>query len=251
MGVILGVVAAFLLFKSGILNSLGLPGLSSSGAVAPPPTVVVQASANNSAQNDASIASGVSKGLNLIPIAGPAISAAFNLLSAGLIQASQARAKAARDENSAVAAAVPGWDAAVSQIVAAYNAGTISAIQADNLFSQIMANYWSETVPKIQSGRNGCNGGNNCPPSIAPNSGSATNAGGNNYCSGSIGAACCVGCADLQLSVDNMEWAVSNASKTGQPTTAFIQQVFASKYGGANRASYTVTFNPPVSGISG
>lgn len=263
VGVVIGLVATFFIFKSGILNSLNLgsTGLTGAGVVQPPPTIAVLPQAT-STQDLSNVAQGVSTGIssvtsifsktsNLVPVIGPAISAAFNLIAGSLIAASQKRAKEARTENAAVAAAIPGWDQAVSQIVAAYNNGSISAVQVDSLLSTIMANYWNETGPQIQPGRNGCNAGANCPPSVAPNSGSATNAGGNNYCSGNIGAACCVGCADLQLSVDNMEWAVANASKTGRPTTAFIQVVFASKYGGVNRSSYNVTFVPPVAGITG
>jgi hypothetical protein len=118
------------------------------------------------------------------------------------------------------------------------------------LLQTVMANFWSETVPQIQPGRNGCNGGANCPPSVAPNSGSAyATTAPSSYCSGSIGAACCVGCADLQLSIDNMEWAVAHADSTGQPTTAFVQTVYASKYGGVNRPAYLVTFRPLIATV--
>jgi hypothetical protein len=263
MGILIGIVAAFLIFKSGILSSLNLGATGiSSGYVAPPPTVVTAPQAGQ-IQQEQLVAQGVGTGIstatqdlskvsNLVPVIGPAISAAFSLLAGSLIAASAARAKAATSENTAVARAVPGWDQAVAQIVAAYNAGNISAVQVDSLLSTIMANYWNEVTPQIQSGRNGCQGGATCPQSVAPNSGSATaTTAPSSYCSGDIGAACCVGCADLQLSVDNMEWAVANANKTGQATTAFIQQVFASKYGGANRSSYLVTFVPPISGVTG
>jgi hypothetical protein len=102
---------------------------------------------------------------------------------------------------------------------------------------------------KIQPGRNGCNNGANCPPSVNPSSDSSTaTVAAANYCSGSIGAACCVGCADLALSVSNLQWAVKQVAKTGQPQTAFIQTVFASKYGGANRPAYLVNLTPPALG---
>lgn len=262
MGVLVGVVVAFLILKSGVLGSVLAGNGAGAGAVAPPPTFRVAAS-DGGAGGLSADAAGISTGLssatsafsktsNLVPIIGPAISAAFNLIAGSLIAASAKRAKEARDENSAVAAAIPGWDQAVATIVAAFNAGTISAVQVDSLLSTIMQNYWTETGPHIQPGRNGCGTGANCPQSIAPNSGSAyATTAPSSYCSGDIGAACCVGCADLQLSTDNMEWAVMQAQKTGQPTTAFIQQVFASKYGGANRAAYLVTFIPPQGSLVG
>lgn len=268
VGLVVGVIAAFLLFKSGILSSLnlGTTGLPPTGYVPPPPTLNIGSSINAAQfQQEGQLASSVigttTSALSSLTASGgalsnlassgvansiPIIGAAFSAIASTLIAASQKRAQEAKTENSAVAQAIPGWDNAVAQIVAAYNAGSLTYVQVDSLLSTIMSNYWNETSPQIQPGRNGCGSGANCPPSIAPNSGSATNSGGANYCSGNIGAACCVGCADLQLSVDNMEWAVAQATKTGQPSTAFIQQVFASKYGGANRAAYLVTFIPPA-----
>jgi hypothetical protein len=246
--VILG--AAYFAYTNGIFAQLGI-GLPSSPSQNGPPVVAVAPSSavGSTLQTANAAAGGVAVGLNAIPVAGPAISAAFKALSSVLLAASAARAKAATSENAAVAAGLPGWDTAVGQITASYNSGAISYTQAQQLFAMTLANFWAEMQGKIQSGRNGCNYGANCPPSVNPSSDQSTAiVGASNYCSGSIGAACCVGCADLSLSVANLNWAVAQAAKTGTPTNAFIQTVFASKYGGANRAAYNVTFVPPAVG---
>jgi len=250
LGVILGLIVAYLAYSSGILSQFGI-GSTAVTQSGPPVQVVAPnvAAIQAQAATSSAVLSGVSVGLNAIPVAGPAISAAFKALSSVLLAASAARAKAATTENAAVAAGIPGWDTAVGQIAAAYNSGSITYTQAQQLFVTTLQNFWAEMQGKIQSGRNGCNYGANCPPSVNPSSDQSTAiVGASNYCSGSIGAACCVGCADLSLSVANLQWAVGQAAKTGSPANAFIQTVFASKYGGANRAAYNVTFTPPVVG---
>ena len=266
LGVIIGVVVAVLLLKSGMFGTLNIaPGVVAAPiAVAPQTAAQVSAGIQQSAQQESAIATGTIQGAtqiassltasggalgnvsNSVSSSIPVIGAAFSLIASSLIAASQKRAKEAQNENQAVASALAPWDAAVAQIVAAYNAGTLTVAQTQSLLGTIMSNYWNEVTPQIQPGRNGCSSGSNCPPSATPNSSMSYNAGGNNYCSGSIGAACCVGCADLQLSVDNMQWAVLHANSSGKPVTAFVQIVYASKYGGVNRPAYTVTFSPPL-----
>lgn len=242
-------VLAYLAYSGGLLAQFGIvapPSIVQSGPpvqVVPPAASVVNAPNVNNA-----VVGGVATGLNAIPVAGPAISSAFKAISSVLLAASAARAKAAVNENAAVAAGIPGFDTAVGQVAGGFNSGSISASQAQTLFAQILSNYWSEVSGKIQSGRNGCNTGASCPPPNNPNSDQSTNAGGNNYCSGNIGAACCVGCADLALSIANLQWAVNQCAKTGQEQSAFIQVVFASKYGGVNRPAYTVNFTPQIAG---
>ena len=267
VGIIVGLIAAYLVFQSGILAQFGIgPGAAtaianSGGPVQTVAPTVTAASiqqeqqvatggigAATSAASSLSASGGllsnqVSSGVaSAIPIVG----AAFSIIASTLLAASAARAKAATNENAAVAAAIPGWDNAIAQIANAYNAGSLTVTQAQALFAQTLINYWNEMQGKIQSGRNGCNYGANCPPSVNPSSDQATAiVGASNYCSGSIGAACCIGCADLALSVANLQWAVAQADKSGSPAIAFIQVVYASKYGGANRAAYYVTLTPP------
>lgn len=233
---LLAVVGYLFLSKTSVGASLGLP--STSSYVAPPVGVVTQGSGTlDPTQNSEFAAVQASNvALNAIPVVGPAVAAVANVLTASLKAASQQRAKQATTENAAVALAVPGWDQAIAQIVAAYNNGSLSAAQVSQLIAQAWANYWSEVGPKIQPGRNGCQ------------SGAVTQPKGVSFCGGaSYGAACCVGYDDLKNSNNNMNFAVNNAANTGKPTPAVILGVFASKYGGITRQQYTVMFTPPIS----
>ena len=223
----------------GAILSAANPAVNPASPSYNPSAVTAQLNALSTGVNAAASASPLSGGTASI------LTSSFSVLSGILLSASQARGKAAEAENAAVALGLPGWDQAIQLIASAYNGGCISYTQAQTLFAQSLTNFWAEMQGKIQSGRNGCNYGANCPPSVNPSSDQSTAiVGASNYCSGSIGAACCVGCADLALSVANLQWAVGQAAKTGAQTNAFIQTVFASKYGGANRAAYNVVFTP-------
>jgi hypothetical protein len=162
-----------------------------------------------------------------VPIIGGIVDSLISVFSAQ----SQKRAAQARDENSAVAQAVPGWDANIRQIVSAYNNGQISGAQAKTLINTIWGLYWQEVTPRIQPDRNGCNGGTVDQPS------NVSFCGGKQY-----GAACCVGYDDLKNSNNNMYAAIDLTEKNGQVAPANILPVFASKYGGINRPAYVVTF---------
>ena len=170
-------------------------------------------------------------------------------IAAALWAAHEARVKQARDENSAMNLGVQGVDKELAVINQAYNAGQISANDAVHLLSQTMSHYWALVTPHIQPGRNGCSGGTACPPWPASGNG----------CSGSIGAACCVGCYDL---AGGPQPAVLNTFDGGDGVTPFyfgvegalivcqhggnmqsaMQGVVASKYGGANRNGYRLTW---------
>jgi hypothetical protein len=207
----IGIIAVigYFLYSRGGLASVGLSVPSSTGVVAPPSGVVIQGSGTLDAaqQNEFAVVQASNTALNAIPVVGPAVAAVANVLTSSLKAASAARAKQATTENAAVALAVPGWDQAIAQIVAAYNNGGLSA---------------SQTVTLTQ-------------PS------------GVSFCGGTTyGAACCVGYDDLKNSNNNMVYAVNQAANTGKPTPAVILAVFASKYGGINRPQYTVTFTPFV-----
>lgn len=245
MGYLIAAIAALYLLSKGSLTSLiGTSGIIN---VAPRSTVVAPnvgaiaapisdvASLGSSAlQVTSSLAAGSSLA-SAIPIAG----AAFSALISAFAAASAKRAKQATNENTAVTQAIPGWDASVTQIVNAYNTGQISAGQVEQALDAIMQNYFAETGPQIQPGRNGCQSG-----SISKEQADSQYP-GMAQCSGSWGAACCVGYADLWNGVNNMLYAVNQADSSGKPSSAIIPAVFASKYGGANRPSYTVTFIRP------
>lgn len=168
-------------------------------------------------------------------------------IAAALYMAHLQRVKQAKDENSAMNLGVQGVDSEMKQINAAYNSHQISAADTLNLLSQVMQHYWQLVGPHIQPGRNGCSTGAACPPWHT------------NACSGSIGAACCVGCYDL---AGGPNPAVLNSFDGGDGSTPFyfgvqgamvavqhgghlqtcMQGVVASKYGGANRNGYRLTW---------
>jgi hypothetical protein len=221
--------------------TIALPGLQTTQAV-------VAAPSNTQSLQEES--QGVSAALNFIPVAGPMLASAFNAISGGLIAASAKRAAAARSENAAVAAAVPGWDAGVRQVVAAYNAGQLTlaelyqfmAVPQSNDASLpstagvLWSNYWNETGPQIQAQRNGCQTGTVKQPT------------GVSFCSGSYGASCCVGYDDLKNGAVYVMQAAkkAEASPGVAVTSTQIPQVFGSKYGGINRPGYMVTLKKPA-----
>lgn len=170
-------------------------------------------------------------------------------IAAALWAAHEQRVKQATDENSAMNLGVAGYDNAMRQINAAFNARQIQASDAITLVQQVFATYWAEVTPHIQPGRNGCNGGASCPP--WPVSG--------NGCSGDIGAACCVGCYDL---AGGSGPAVLGTADGGDGSTPFYfgtegtiitlqhgggvvayQAVYGSKYGGKNRPGYRLVWS--------
>lgn len=221
-------------------------GLSSLGGVplgGPPQAVGVQATTTANAGTFTAIKT-ANLALNAIPVVGPALSAVAQALTSWLQAQSQKRAKEAIDENTAVAAAVPGWDQAMYQIQTNYNNGGLSAAQATALVDLAWTNYWQECGPKIQPGRNGCQGGTMSKQQAD------TQFPGLKQCSGSWGAACCVGYSDLANGAASVKAAIAQTDNNGAPAVANIPAVFGSKYGGANRPQYTLTFVRPSSAFT-
>lgn len=172
-----------------------------------------------------------SSAIKAVPVVGAVIGGLIDVFAAQ----SQKRAQQATDENSAVAAAVPGWDQSISTIVRYYNAGQLTAQNVRDAIDAVWQNYWNETGPRIQPGRNGCQ------------SGQVVQASTQTFCGGkTYGAACCVGYDDLKNSNNNLKAALSQTENTGKPANAYILPVFASKYGGINRPGYTLTLTKPT-----
>lgn len=182
-------------------------------------------------------------------IAGVAIvGAVFGALMAAHAQ----RVKQATDENSAVNLGVKGFDADVANIANAVNTKQITAGQAIQYILQAKANFWALCSPHIQPGRNGCQSGAACPggqvgdKATAPEvwilgKGTGRPTGcttGQCACTGSIGAACCVGCNCINGATANLI-ALWSSGKTG---TTGVCKVFASKYGGQDRPAYLVQY---------
>jgi len=165
---------------------------------------------------------------------------AIGTIIAGLLAKHELRKKQATDENSAMNIGVQGFDSDLKTIQAAYKAGQIDAAGAIQGVQTALQGYWTVTVPHIQPGRNGCNGGSSCPgPAPA----------GKNPCTGNIGATCCVGCFDLAATLtvaDGILPAIQGISTN--PAGKYVGRVAAvsaSKYGGLARAEYTLDWTPP------
>jgi hypothetical protein len=169
-----------------------------------------------------------------------AVVAGVSSLISGLAQGHKIRMQQATDENSAMNLGVQGYDQSLQAINAAYVARQINAVEAIQLVQTVMQNYWAEVTPHIQPGRNGCQGGSSCPPWPASGNG----------CSGSIGAACCVGCYDLAGGPEPANFSGYGTMYFGiMGTIAVLQQgggtvyyqpVVGSKYGGRQRNAYTL-----------
>lgn len=252
---ILLLIIAFFFLQSGALsNILGGP---SSGGVSPPPqgTPVAAQPFNTQSEQEAS------KLASAIPVVGGVLQSIIGFFT----QASQQRAAEARDENSAIAAAVPQWDQMVVQIVAAYNRGQMTNTDVINALQSSMDLYWTIVEPHVQPGRDGCftsSSGSAAPSgpfgylvaSVQTRAGARipvsraqqlkTNP-GMKACGGTWGGGCCVAYADLWASIDAMTTAVNQNWNTGKPAPAVIAAVYPSKYGGISRPQYTVTFARP------
>lgn len=152
-------------------------------------------------------------------------------LGAALLDAHNKRYMQAQDENSAVKVATLGFDSDLRAINAAYNAGQIGRPQAIQLIQTLQSNYWAICTPHIQPGRNGCNSRYIPPPRQS------------NFCSGSMGAACCVGAnvigdgsaQAINCLNGNFIWPGGSAIAPpvdlgGGHFRTFVGKVFATKY---------------------
>lgn len=254
-----------------IISGSGTPTVSSGGApttIAPQSTASAnlnQGFATTQQETSAGIAAGgavataaiVGLGLgtaalSVVPVVGAVLAA----VAAVLIAASKKRAKEAVNENQAVDAAIPPWDAALLQAVQLFNSGQITEAQ----FGQLMgtprtqtyfgvapgicwSNFWQEVGPQVQSGRNGCK------------SGAVTQTEGKSFCGPSgYGAGCCVAYDDLDNSYGNPKLPnlcvfgalAAAVNKPGTPYTATVLAIAPSKYSTYSRGSYTVTLCAPV-----
>lgn len=274
--IVLGVL--FLAYRSGALSNLGIA--PSSAAAATPVQSLAQAEANQRLINQSVYGgvpgqppsvgvNGVSLGIKTAASVGSAAAssamgaasigasvgagAALGAATAGigaavaifaaLWSAHELRAKQATDENSAMNIGVQGFDSDIRIINQQYNYGQIDRQTAIQALQMAEADYWKLVGPHIQPGRNGCQSGQSCPPHPVS-------------CTGSIGAACCVGCDPIDAS---LYWDGSPETDTAPPGPGAIyvlmhgdgvsqvKDVIGSKYGGQTRRGYTLTWQSPGS----
>lgn len=146
-----------------------------------------------------------------------------------------ARAKEATNENLALQQVIVACDSTFAQINQQYNAGNLSASDAMAEVNSVWQWYWQIMTPKIQPNRNGCGSGGGCPNAATSNGEPA------GYCSGDIGATCCVGCGPIRLAIENISAALQAGSGN-----ADIPTIYGNHYGVQTRAEYTLTFNAPA-----
>ena len=249
--IILGLAGLYFILENSHSRMFGSGSTAASGSAAgytPPSESYSGPTSNQGMQQLEGLGS---TALAAIPVVGGALAA----ISGGMFAASAQRRKQAINENMAVAKFIPGMDSDIRTIVAAYNSGQINGPQAAQLFEQIWNQYWSEVTPQIQPQRNGCNSGANIPRSQGgpPGAGGCGYGQGPNYiankyqCSGSWGAACCVGGYVIEGTVSNLKWGAMQADAVGQATVNVCAVMPSNnpQYGNYSRAGYSVTFIKP------
>ena len=267
----LGIIAlALLAYKSGALEPFGIAapvttapiaspsGLQPNVSVTAPPAVTSPGGGTVTSANTTGLAITGAATVGTAAVAAPSSLAVLGLtgaaagaalagigavaaIAAALWAAHEQRKAQATSENTATNLGVQGFDSDMRTVNQAYNSRQIDATSAIQLVQQIMAQYWALVTPRIQPGRNGCQGGGVCP----------TPQGGKNPCTGNIGAACCVGCYDLTGSPQpttfpgysgpmyfGAQGTIAVLQQGGG--TVYYQQVFGSSYGGKDRAAYTL-----------
>lgn len=167
------------------------------------------------------------------------ISSAIGIIGSiggALLAAHTARLKAAQSENAAVATIIAPYDADIRNIVNAYNSGQATAAQCVAALQQMDQNI----VAYLKSG--------------VKASGTAWSdaTGSQGKCDKTCTAGCCVYYGDLgpplsllQIAMGgggNSLWQQNDPRFSEQPGgyVITVPQVFASKYGGTNRPSYTL-----------
>lgn len=227
-----GLAVLFVLVESGAAK-----------AAPPPPTVSTGATVGASEAATGQEASIGITAVSAIPVVGPVVGQVLGAVLGPLLGASKARAAAATNENAAVASYIPAFDGQIAALFKALNSGQITASQASQGLQQIIAAYWANITPKIQAGRNGCASGTGQPSfKGGPSGGGACGTPAYTGCTGMAtwGAACCIG-SQLMASVANLQWLV--AQPNGGSTTV-CPIIGNTKYGGASRAGYTVSYTP-------
>jgi hypothetical protein len=198
-----------------------------------------------------SLASGTALGSFAGPI-GAGVGALVGII-AGLFEASAARAKGAKEENSAVNEYLPAWDQALQTIFQQANAGTITAAEAISACQSLMPYWWQAAAQfhGLPGVADASNGGANCGTYIPGQTTACSPTGGPN-CDKSCTAFCCIGCRDLMPSVQYAMYVL------GLPAggSFSVCEVYGSGYGAVQRDSYSLTFTPPkaaasVAGVAG
>jgi hypothetical protein len=286
------IVVVYLLKSSGLLPGsgiAGIPGTSTASGTAAPIVIPAQPGVTNStlaanfatttAVTQASVGVGTQAASTIAKTLGaaapalnaiPVIGAAFAALTSILLAESKKRAQEAVNENQAVDAAIPAWDAAIQQCVQLFNSGQITLTQLGQVIGtprtqkyfgvpvgMLWNNFWTEVGPQVQPGRNGCKSGTVTQPGD-----SSSTPQGTSFCTGSYGAGCCIAYGDMDNSMGNPNNGLCKGNTPGQlcviqaaqmaaknPNIAFtavVLPIYSSKYSTYARGSYQVTLCAPA-----
>jgi hypothetical protein len=179
--------------------------------------------------------------------AGAAVGALVGVITS-LFAASAARAKGAKEENTAINVYLPVWDQGMQAIFAAANNGTATPAECISALQTLMQQWWQAAAQfhGLPGVADASNGGSNCG-AYTPGVTTACTPTGGPGCDSSCTAFCCIGCHDLMPS------AAYAAYLFGLPQGGSLNvcTVYASKYGASQRAQYTVTYTPPAAGTAG
>lgn len=201
------------------------------------------------AQVGSQIGAGAASGAASGGPVGAAIGAATAAVKAAIQQLAQhsLRLKDAKNENASIPPVVAAFDADVAAIASAYNSGGESAstciLAAQTVYQSIMANMKAAiTQPNGQ---------------FIPGTSWDEATGVAGKCNKICTAGCCVFYGDLGPVLSMMIVAMGGQGyywKTNDPrykanpgggATITVPEVFASKYGGQDRQSYTIVITPP------
>jgi hypothetical protein len=164
-----------------------------------------------------------------------AVVAGVSSLIGSLAQHS-ARLAGAKSENQALVQVIPAFDADLTQIIQAYNSGQISASQAVAALGVVDAAIKKYLMSQVGK------------PGTAWNE----TVGISGKCNSSCTAGCCIYYGDLgpplslamlALGGSGTHWGANDPriSQGASGVTIQVPQVYASKFGGTNRAGYSIT----------
>jgi hypothetical protein len=178
------------------------------------------AGAGLAASSSAGIAAGAATGAETFGI-GAVVGIALSLLAQHT-----ARVKGATNENGAAAQIVQPFDSDIQEIVAAFNAGQVSASDALTAFAKVDAQVLAYLQAHVGAAGTQWN--------AAPKA-----------CDRSCTVGCCLYYFDLHPAILKLVQAI----QSGTAQTVKVPQIFASKYGLAARPSYLLNVSPP--GVAG
>lgn len=145
------------------------------------------------------------------------------------------RARQATNENTALQQVIQAYDQSLTAVNQAYNAGQIDAQGVLAEMADLWQWYWQTITPQIQPNRNGCASGSNCPNAATPD---GTPHG---YCTGNIGASCCVGCGPIRLGLTDIE----KLMQSGGNGVTTVPEIIGNHYGVQTRAAYQLNWGTP------